>query len=244
MAHEITRALFHKYLHDDNYTHSFLNWLDDNPSLDTSAPSVSGEINVEEIVMRHMYSKGCNSMNGYKDLCEAIEEVQKEVNVLEKEMQDVINHQSKSILSSPPKLQIPTEEEIERFSPYDGDITRGGQNFHKVWKNGAKWMREKILLSIPLTGTVDKEKIKELLTKSAFYVEPKDKNIVYINIERTAEEISSLIPCSKTSEMNEEIASEAIGLFSKQYDDEEAGIHFKQRMKFLSSKYNYFSSHQ
>ena len=35
------------------------------------------------------------------------------------------------------------------------------------------------------------------------------------------------------SEFNAEIAMECIGLYSKQYDDEETGIHFKQRMDFL-----------
>ena len=42
----------------------------------------------------------------------------------------------------------------------------------------------------------------------------------------------------KRIEQNNELFNEMIGLFSKNYDDEECGIHFKQRMKFIISKYN------
>lgn len=41
----------------------------------------------------------------------------------------------------------------------------------------------------------------------------------------------------KRLEQNNEVFNEVVGLYSKQYDDEECGIHFKQRMRFLIDKY-------
>lgn len=58
---------------------------------------------------------------------------------------------------------------------------------------------------------------------------------------KAAEQISELCTHDEETKMNEEISSECIGLFSKQYDSEETGIHFKQRMGFLSDKYSDFN---
>lgn len=41
----------------------------------------------------------------------------------------------------------------------------------------------------------------------------------------------------KRIEQNNELFNEMYGLFTKQYDNEECGIHFKQRMKFLINKH-------
>jgi len=41
----------------------------------------------------------------------------------------------------------------------------------------------------------------------------------------------------ETHKMNEEIKMEVLGLYSKQYDDEECGIHFKRIIRHLKSRY-------
>lgn len=39
------------------------------------------------------------------------------------------------------------------------------------------------------------------------------------------------------NKMNKEIVNDFFGLFSKQYDDEECGVHFKSTMRKLRDKY-------
>jgi len=46
-----------------------------------------------------------------------------------------------------------------------------------------------------------------------------------------------LVEMLKGKKQYDEMFEEMVGLFSKRYDDEECGIHFKQRMKFLINKY-------
>lgn len=40
-------------------------------------------------------------------------------------------------------IQLPTDEDIHRNRPYES-ISDWGIGFHSGWKEGAKWMRDKI----------------------------------------------------------------------------------------------------
>jgi hypothetical protein len=48
-----------------------------------------------------------------------------------------------SILENYTPIQLPTDEDIHRNRPYES-ISEWGIGFHSGWKEGAKWMRDKI----------------------------------------------------------------------------------------------------
>jgi hypothetical protein len=85
--------------------------------------------------------------------------------------------------------------------------------------------------SLPSPKLFSEEAVREILDNHSTHI--------FMKAE-LAKAISALVLPSEERKMNEEISKEAIGLLSKQYDDEETGMEFKRRMGFIKHKYNLF----
>lgn len=98
--------------------------------------------------------------------------------------------------------EVLTEKEIDGMveNMYPPEDKQYPELLRLVYRNGIMAAIERVAIkpSHPLnqSNPLSKEEIKGVLKKSAFYVEPKDTDIVYINIERTAEQICNLSPAS------------------------------------------------